>query len=124
MDANRFYSVPFDARNNSKILRLRKVSGGIVAFGRWMALLGILYDAGGTIDLTDEAMRSVIADELELEDVDQFCTDLASCGLIDGEIYRATNHVTSKGVCDEIEYRKGRVEAGRKSGESRRKKAK
>ena len=121
MDANRFFSVPYDNRNDVKIRRLRKMMGGIVAYGRWVALLGMLYDENGILDLSDQVMREIVSDELELDDVDEFFTGLATIGLIDADMYNELTHVVNSGVCDEIEYRKRKSEAGKKSAEIRSK---
>lgn len=121
MNANRFFSVPFDNRNDVKMLMVRKKLGGYAGYGRWVALLGILYDADGCIDMSDQTMRDVIADELELEDVDGFFTVLAQIGLIDRVLYEIASHVVSHGVAEEIEYRKQKSEAGSKGGKAKRK---
>ena len=115
MDANRFFSVPYDNRNDVKILRLRRRAGGIAAYGRWVSLLGMLYDEGGILDMNDEDMRWIVARELELDDV--MC--LASVGLIEKDLYDGMNHVVNDGVCREIEYRRKKSEAGRKGNEKR-----
>ena len=119
MDANRFFSVPFDNRNDVKMLRIRRRLGGMAAYGRWVALLGMLYDEGGVLDMNDQEMRDITADELELDDVDWFFTELARIGLIDKELYESVGHVVNDGVCREIEYRKKKSEAGRKGNEAR-----
>lgn len=119
MDANRFFSIPFDNRNDVKIRLLRKRCGGFAAYGRWVALLGMLYDENGILDMSDADMREIVAEELELEDVDQFFTDLADLGLISRELYESKSHVVNGGVCDEIEYRRRKSEAGRKGNAKR-----
>ena len=119
MDANRFFSVPFDNRNDVKILRMRRRLGGIAAYGRWVALLGMLYDEGGVLDMSDQDMREIVADELELDDVDEFFCQLASIGLIEKELYDTLGHVVNDGVCNEIEYRRKKSEAGRKGNAKR-----
>ena len=101
------------------MLRIRKRLGGMAAYGRWVALLGMLYDEGGILDMGDKEMRDIVADELELEDVDEFFTELAKVGLIDKELYSSMGHVVNNGVCSEIEYRKQRKEIGRKASEAR-----
>ena len=119
MDANRFFSVPYDNRNDMKILRMRRKLGGIAAYGRWVALLGMLYDEGGVLDMSDEDMVAVVADELELDDVDAFFVGLAKVGLIEGDLYDSMRHVVNDGVCREIEYRRKKSEAGKKGNEKR-----
>ena len=119
MNANRFFSIPFDNRNDVKIRRMRKKLGGIAAYGRWVALLGMLYDEGGVLDMTDKDMVEIVADELELDDVDEFFTELARLGLVDKELYDSMSHVVNRGVCDEIDYRKRKSDAGKKGMASR-----
>lgn len=114
MDANRFFSVPYDNRNDTRILRLRRREGGIAAYGRWVSLLGMLYDEHGLLDLNDEDTRWMVSRELELEDVDGYMESLASVGLIDMELWSVFRHVVNDGVCDEIEYRRAKSEAGKK----------
>lgn len=116
MKADRFFSVPYDIINDFKICRLMDTSGGIVALGRWVALLGMLYDENGLLDMSDAASVRIVAQKLQLEDVDEFMMHLAECRLIDAEIYRTTGHVVSHGVCDELEYRKSKSEAGKMGG--------
>ena len=119
MDANRFFSVPYDNRNDVKMKRLRKRLGGYAGYGRWVALLGMLYDEKGILDMGDAEMREIVAEELEVDDVDGFFCELAKLGLIDGELYHSMSHVVNRGVCDELEYRKKKSEAGRKGLEKR-----
>lgn len=121
MDGNRFFSVPYDNRSDVKMLMLRRY-GGYAAYGRWVALLGILYDQDGLLDMSNQCMRDVIASELELDDVDEFFTILADIGLIDSELYHASSHVVNHGVCDELIYKNERSESGKKGAAKRWKK--
>ena len=114
MDANRFFSIPYDNRNDVKIKRLRKRMGGFAGYGRWVALLGMLYDEHGILDMNDQEMREIVSEDLELDDVDEYFTELAKLGFIDMELYHSMSHVVNHGVCDEIEYRRKKSEAGRK----------
>ena len=116
MKADRFFSVPYDIINDFKICRLMHISGGIVALGRWVALLGMLYDENGLLDLNDSVSREIVAQKLQLDDVDEFMCQLSECRLIDGEVYHSLNHVTSHGVCDQLEYKKQKAEAGKMGG--------
>lgn len=120
MDANRFFSVPYDNRNDVKMKRLRKRLGGYAGYGRWVALLGMLYDEKGILDMSDAEMREIVCEELELDDADHFFTVLADIGLIDKELYHSMNHVVNRGVLEQIEYRVNKSNAGKKSGEARR----
>lgn len=120
MDANRFFSVPYDNRNDVKMKRLRKRLGGYAGYGRWVALLGMLYDEKGILDMSDAEMVEIVCEELELDDADHFFTVLADIGLIDKELYHSMNHVVNRGVLEQIEYRVSKSNAGKKSGEARR----
>lgn len=118
MKADRFYSVPYDARSNTKLLMLRNLQGGIVAFGRWQALLGMLYDADGRIDAKNAGARLMLMHELELtaEELDTFIADCIDCDLLSGEAWEQWQVVMSPGVLEQLEYRKSRVEAGKMGG--------
>ena len=120
MNANRFFSIPFDNRNDVTMRRMKKRMDGIAAYGRWVSLLGMLYDADGILDLNDIAIREIVAEELELTDVDEYFTELAELGLIDSSLYHTKTLVANRGVCDELAYREDKKQAGIKSGEARR----
>lgn len=123
MNANRFFSVPYDNRNDITIRVMKKRMGGIAAYGRWVSLLGMLYDADGVLDMSDQCVVEIVADELELTDVDEYFTQLASLGLIEADRYHAKNLVINRGVCDELEYRKTRSEVGKMGGRPKKPKA-
>ena len=120
MKADRFFSVHYDTRHNPKIDMLRDMGGGIVAFGRWIVLLSLLYDSDGLIDVTNTPKRKYLAKELELSDdgLSEFLNQCAECDLIQPELLEM-GHVVSKGVCDELDYRKQKSEAGKKGNEKR-----
>lgn len=126
MNPNRFYSVPFDARNNTKILRLGVLQKNkMQAFGRWMALLGILYDEHGVINMADAATCEVIASELcfsKPEQAVKFIDDCVSAGLIDASMWEIGSRVVSNGVADELAYRKDKADAGRQGGKTSKRK--
>lgn len=121
MNADRFFSVPYDNRSDVKMLMLRNYDG-YAAYGRWIALLGILYDQDGILDMSNQNMRNVIVKELELDDVDEFFNVLAEFELIDSELYHSMNHVVNRGVCDELNYKSERSESGKKGASKRWKK--
>lgn len=125
MDANRFYSIPYDARNDTAVKKLRKKHGGMAAFGRWQALLGVLYDEGGVIDLNDDDNRSMVEDEIELrgDRLDAFIGSCAKFGLLSDERWDL-GQIASDGVCRELEYKRKKQEAGSKGGKSRKDDAK
>lgn len=121
MKSNRFFTVAYDARNTSEMRYVRKRCGGLIAFGRWMALLGILYEQDGGIDLADPVMFDVVKDELEIErdeELVELVDALAAVKWVDAAMWGESRHVISGSVCDQIEFRKSRASAGRKGGES------
>lgn len=120
MKGKRFYSVPYDARNDPVMMRVRLTCGGIVAFGRWQALLGILYDMDGIIDLSDEIMHKVIEAELELkgEKLDEFIDVLVAVGWIDLAMWEMQRKVVSNSVVEQLDYNAGgRPRKARQEGE-------
>lgn len=116
MDANRFFSIPYDNRNDITIKCMKKSMGGIVAYGRWVSLLGMLYDSDGVLDLSNVCIREIVAEELELEDLDAYFLDLCRLNLIDATMYNKKNHVIVQGVCEQLEYRRKKSEAGKTGG--------
>ena len=121
MNSNRYYSIPFDARNDVAMRLLRRKQGGIVAFGRWQALLGMLYDADGRIDLKDETMRDLVCEELELdaEGLDSFLADCRALDILSKDAWNNWTVVMSEGVLKEIDYRQRKSYAGKKGMEAR-----
>ena len=117
MKANRFFSVAYDIRHHPKIELLRYSCGGITAFGRWFAMLGILYDSDGCYIADTQAKRLYLCRELECtdEELTQFLNACAEYELISRELLEM-GHIVSEGVCKEIEYRKQRQETGKKGG--------
>ena len=113
MEGGKFFSVPYGNRNEMKMLMLREM-GGYAMYGRWVALLGMLYERKGLIDMNDRLMRKIVCMELSIEDADEFFSQLASIGLIDEELYHSMNHVVNNGVCKELDYYKAKSEAGKK----------
>ena len=117
MDANRFYSVPYDARNDTAMLKLRLKHGGLAAFGTWQALLGVLYDEGGVIDLSDDDCKAMLEGELELKGprLTAFIESCIKFEMLDDGAWEM-GKIASHGVCDELEYRRQRSENGKKGG--------
>lgn len=117
MKATRFFSVAFDIRHHPKIEILRMSCGGIAALGRWVALLGILYDSDGVFDLTKSGRTEYLAHELELttDELDAFLISAAECELIDANLLQV-GHVVSHGVCEQLEYQRQKSEAGKMGG--------
>ena len=101
------------------------MGGGMVAFGRWLALMSILYDVDGLYDITNKAKRRYLMKELELpneRELREFLQTCADCELLSPELLEI-GHVVSPSVSEQIEYYKMKSEAGKKSGEARRKKS-
>ena len=121
MKADRFFSVHYDARHNPKIDLLRDECGGIVAFGRWIVLMSILYDGDGLYDISTKAKRRYLMKELEYTNEDElrgFLNACVECDLLSGDLLEM-GHVVSHGVCEQIEYYKQKAEAGKAGAEKR-----
>lgn len=117
MKANRFFSVSYDMPTHPKIQMLEDMGGGIVALGQWVALLCLLYDANGVIELTDQ-LRRFLALRLQTDDLDTFLRACAECGLIDKEMLTA-GRVASNSVCEQLDYYRQKSEAGKKGNAKR-----
>ena len=119
MKADRFFSVHYDMRHNPKIDMLRDMGGGIIAFGRWLALMSILYDSDGVI-IMDKLKTRYLMKELELDKngLTEFLEQCAECELIDPALLK-DGHIVSKGICDQLEYHRQKSEAGKKGNETR-----
>jgi hypothetical protein len=122
MDANRFFSVPYDNRNDVTIRRMRKTLDDFAAYGRWIALLGMLYDSNGVLDVSDDVTREIVAEELSLTNMEEFETffrALSNLGLIEPKLY-AQGHIVNDGVCEQLAYRRTKSEAGKRGGRSKK----
>ena len=125
MNANRFFSIPYDNRNDVAIRLLRSQGGGLVAYGRWVALLGMLYDSDGIIRLEVPGMVDLLLNELEFADQDElleYLDTLAGLQLIDAGSLSERNHVINEGVVKEIDYYRAKSEAGKEGNRKRWKK--
>lgn len=119
MKADRFFSVHYDIRHNPKIELLRDLEGGISALGRWFALMGILYDVGGICELTEPKRRFLMRElELDSDGLDRFLHSCAESDLIQPD-FLEMGKVASHGICDELEYKRKKSEAGKKGNEKR-----
>lgn len=119
MNANRFFSVPYDNRNDITIKLLRHNANGLLGYGRWVALLGMLYDAHGCMRLEVPGMAELVVSELDFcnsAEMREYMETLSELGLIDSTAWSARNAIVNKGVCNELEYRRGRSENGKKGG--------
>lgn len=108
MKGGKFFSVPYDVYTTPEMRYLRRKCGGIAAFGRWMALVAILYTQGGILDLDNETMHKVIEDELELsaQKLDDFIEALSEIGWIDAQLWRTERHAASESVLDQLNFKK------------------
>ena len=116
MKGNKFFSVPFDIDTNSEMRYVRAKCGGIAA------LLAILYEQEGSIDLADRCMEKVVAGRLELRKANQlerYLSVLAEVGWIDREAWEGSRRVFSAGVYDQLDFRKRQAERGSKGGLAR-----
>lgn len=112
MKGSKFFTVPYDARSTSEMRYLKLRCGGIAAFGRWMALLGILYEQDGSVDLSNDIMHRVIEEELELKGsaLDEFIDALVELGWVEAGFWKDKKHVISASVVQQIEYKSKQAE--------------
>lgn len=137
MDARRFYSVAYDARNHPKVQMLRRWGDGLVEYARWQVLLAVMYDQGSSLqvgrdwydpetgELTGDPtlMAEYLADQMELDlpGLLRWLDAAADVGLIVLSSWKTRGTVTVKGVADEINYKNERREAGKKGGRPKKK---
>jgi len=122
MQANKFYSVPYDGHHWADVRLLAIATGDAIptAYGRWHILLGAIYQMGGRIILT-AAARRFLSDELDLdpEALEPYLEACAACGLIEpAELERGA--VVSRGACEELQRRRDAEANGRKGGRPRK----
>lgn len=121
MKNSKFFTVPYDVAHTSEMRYVRKRCGGLVAFGRWMALLGILYEQDGKVYLNDPVMREVVKDELEIERDEELAELLGALGsveFVDAGLLEERGLLTSNGVLQQVAYKRERSTSGRKGGEA------
>ena len=131
MDAQRFFPIAYDSRNHPKVRMLEMMGEGIAEYGRYIALLGILYDMDNRVHVgmpDEEAAPGcfLLAEELDFPDCEAlrgWLRKAAACGLIDSEMLDAFGSVASRSVAEQMEYRSAKARAGKSSGASRRKNA-
>ena len=119
MEANRFYSVPFDGHHWTDVCMLARILGRdrFEVYGRWHAFLGVLYQAGGRIVL-NEMWRSYLCCELGLDEdgLDEWLEACAQVDLIDSESLHVRDTAASNGVCAELMRRAENRANGKKGG--------
>lgn len=126
MKSNKFFSVAWDVIFDPKIEILGmlveglKVSRKVMAVGLWVSLLSLLYYCDGLVDISEPIRKKWLMNALGLSEPDltAFLKACESCELIDGDLLEM-GHVANHGVCDEIEYRKQKSEAGKKGNDKR-----
>ena len=112
-----------------KVKALQKRYGKGAGAGHWAILLLELYAAGAIVDMRQKFMREAFEDNhgMDMEELYELLGLCAEVGLIDPLLWSNSRQVCNPHVLehsqwlDEVSER--RAEAGRKSGESRRKKA-
>lgn len=122
MEATRFYPVAYDARNNPKVLMLRALQGGIVAYGRFHVLLALLYDQHGRIDMKKAGMPNVLQREMELDEegLNSFISDCIDCELLSGEAWDKWHVIMSDAVLSQLDYTATKAKAGKAGAEARK----
>lgn len=121
MKNSKFFTVPYDVAHTSEMRYVRKRCGGLIAFGRWMALLGIMYEQDGKVDLNDPVMREVVMDELEIgqaQELDELLEALGSVDFVSAQMLEDHGLLTSNGVLQQVAYKLERSAAGKKGGEA------
>lgn len=121
MNANIFMDVSRELWGNVEfraVRALRPDESEATTTGLWVILLRYLYGFHGVIDWSDPTVRAVVCDGFrESEDsVAGFIADCARAGFLDKALWEEEKHAVSKGVCEQIEYRKNKGEAGRMGG--------
>ena len=109
-----YFPVPFDGYSARDVRILKRLQGGVVAYGRWITLLGMMYQAGGIIELNDLETADLMSElELDADGLMAFLTDCAKVGMLSGEhLHRGM--VACQGVCDRLAYIEQQREHGRK----------
>lgn len=116
MNSVETFPVPIRVYADPDIRTLMLEHDGMAALGRWIALLGLLYDFDGCVKLSD-INRAVMCDTLKLDDagLSAFLASCAERGFVDA-VMLGKGSVVSRGVQKQIEYINGKKEAGRKGG--------
>ena len=112
-----------------KVKALQKRYGKAEGVGHWAVLLLELYAAGANyIDMREEFLREAIMDDhgMEMEELYELCDICAKLGLVDPLLWKERRQLCNVHVNDQKQEwansAKQRSDAGKKSGEARRKK--
>lgn len=118
---NRIETFPVHIRcyADPEIRTLMIEQGGIAALGRWVALLGIIYDFNGCIPLS-ATNRAILRDTLQIDDggLDGFLASCAERDFIDA-VKLSEGKIISSGVQKQIEYIGKKRESGSRGGKAR-----
>ena len=84
-------------------------------YGRWHAFLGVLYQAGGLIELTAN-WRAMLMEDLALDGdgLDEWLEACAQVDFIDAESLHARNMAASNGVCAALQKKRDNSANARK----------
>ena len=124
MEDKRYYSVSYDERNYPEIALLRQY-GGYEAYGRWEALKQLLFCFSGCLAVEKDAIRLLVRRELDFDSdaaLDDYLRVCAEYGLLDRSALER-GKIIAQEVADAIAFRVACSDAGKKSGQARRKKS-
>lgn len=116
---NNYFSVPRDILSDPRIELMEELTGkGITALAWWIGLISLLYYSHGLIDLTVRGQKNQIIRKLQMhgeDELDSFLDACVTCKFIDGELLQC-GHIVSRGVCEQLEYKQGKSNAGKQGG--------
>ena len=123
MNANNFtWPIKSGIRDSFAIRCISKDTGipRITALGAWVAMLDILYESHGRIEI--ETQGDVLRDELDLDcdEFQAFLHALAAQDFIDSDAL-GRGSIISRGVLEQLAYRETRSDVGKKGGRPRKK---
>lgn len=120
--ANHYFSVPRDILSDPRIELLEELSGnGITALAWWIGLLSLLYYYHGLIDLTKPGQRTQLVKKLQMTDeseLESFLDACVVCDFISADML-SMGHIVSRGVCEQLDYKTNKSEAGKRGMKAR-----
>ena len=111
-----------------KVKALQKRYGKAEGVGHWAMILLELYAAGAPVDMRARFMREAFEDDhgMDMDALYELLGLCAEVGLIDPLLWESSRQVCNPHVLEHSQWMEAqqeqRAEAGRKSGEARRKK--